>query len=520
VRADDLFVIDVAAEVATLCGAQLQGPWQVPAEFVRLANGRGSARVEIDRARGGFWIRCDGVLASPDELRDLDEIFSSKAPRSRRQSAIGRIEAAGLSALLWASGLPGARLMIETTAGDRIFRFRAREGSAALADEAAEFANGPARTRVWWRCRGLRVRRAVAWLRTALRFVPIPVSVCGRPVERGFPNGLYRMKISHPLPGEIAVTATGDAPHLWLLENGVLSARAVVPGYPAFSAAVEMNGVSPPGSSADELRAAVNPHLDRLIDEVARMLLLLVDRLVSADESVRRRLATLLLRTAALDLRRDAILSSAVVSTTENGVNRMTTPLELQRVVMDRGGIVAAREPGSRENADSPGLVVTATAEERSLLADLLSIRIERRGAGGRSTGPFGFVVGGLRRCWRALRAGWGTRPLDSDQLTPAERRLVRAACDAGVDLALSPGFSAVRIRRSTLVVGRERTEVRAAAAAVADGSAWLYPALLAVAGDLVELPDEIAVRWLEGISGDAILDRPPRSSRSPGTVN
>ena len=85
-RADDLFAIDVAAEVATLCGAQIQGPWQVPAELVRLANARGVARVEIDRVRGGFCFRCDGVLADPEELTDLATIFDTEAPRMRRQA--------------------------------------------------------------------------------------------------------------------------------------------------------------------------------------------------------------------------------------------------------------------------------------------------------------------------------------------------------------------------------------------------------------------------------------------------
>ena len=174
-RADDLFAIDVAAEVATLCGAQIQGPWQVPAELVRLANARGVARVEIDRVRGGFCFRCNGVLADPEELTDLATIFDAEAPRMRRQAAIARVEATGLSALLWATGLPGARLSLVVQTGGGSSRMEARGSSVAIRFD--ESATGAPSSTLTWRCRGLVSRSAVAWLRTALRFVPIPVGV-------------------------------------------------------------------------------------------------------------------------------------------------------------------------------------------------------------------------------------------------------------------------------------------------------------------------------------------------------
>ncbi len=493
-RADDLFAIDVAAEVATLCSAQLQGPWQVPAELVRLANARGVARVEIDRARGGFEIRCDGALAAPDELRDLVEVFASEVPRLRRQAAISRVEAAGLSALLWATGLPGARLTLETRTGGWSGLMRVRGSRIGL--EITESGTGSPSTILRWKCRGLVSRRAVAWLRTALRFVPIPVVVCGHPVERGFPEGLYRMRITNPLPGEMAVTASGDSPRLWLLEHGVLSARAVVPGYPSFSAAVEMSGEVCTGSSADELRAAANPHLERLIDEAGRMLLLLVDRMSSADEPIRRRLSTLLLRSAVLGHRRDQILASPIVVVRQGTTRRMESPSWLSRWASQRAGVVVATEPGS--GMADRSTFVEATTEERSLLSELLNIRIENLG---RSRLPLEFgrrIVDGLRRGWRRVRNIWSRKPLHPHQLSPEERRLVDAASTAGVDLDLCGGSGPVRTRRSHHVVGRERPEVRAAVAAIGSGGRWLYPALLAVVGEDVELPNGIRDRWLE----------------------
>jgi hypothetical protein len=501
VRANDLFAIDVAAEVATLCDSQLQGPWQVPAELVRLANARGAARVEIKRARGGLHFRCDGVLASREELQDLVEVFDLEAPHSRRQAAISRVESAGLSALLWAIGLPGARLTLLVRTGGWSGRLVARGSRIGL--EVNETDTGPPSTTLTWRCRGLGIRRAVAWLRTALRFVPIPVTVCGRQVERGFQDGLYRMRIADPLPGEIAVTASGDAPRLWLLEHGVLSARAVVPGYPAFSAAVEMSGEVPAGSSADTLRAAANPHLERLIDESVRMLLLLVDRLPTVKEPVRERLATLLLRAATLDLRREQVLTSPIVSVREGTKRRMESPSVLARRAVRRGGVMATVEPGSGNSWAFEGLVVEATTEERSLLAELLDIRIENIGGGSRSLELVPRIVDALRRGWQSVRGLWGPQALQNGKLTPIELRLLGAASEAGVELSLCEGSAAVRRRQSRYLVGRNRPEVQAAALALATGGEWLYPALLAVAGEDLDIPDEIRNHWLEAVTPD-----------------
>ena len=107
-------------------------------------------------------------------------------------------------------------------------------------------------------------------------------------------------------------------------------------------------------------------------------------------------------------------------------------------------------------------------------------------------------IVDGLRRVWRVARGLWCGKPLQRHELTPEESRLLEAASGAGVELALCAGAGPVHKHRSRHVVGRDRTEVRAAAAATGSGDRWLYPALLAMAGEDVELPDEIRDRWLE----------------------
>jgi len=494
VKADDLLGIDVAAEVTTLCRTQLQGPWQVPAELVRLAVSREAAGVEIERVGGGFLFRCDGALAARGELRDLAVVFDSRAERRHRQEAISRIEAAGLSVLLWAAGLPGARMQLRVGAAG--WAGHAEVGRGRFDLEIDDAAPGAPSTTLRWRCRGLEARRAVAWLRTALRFVPIPVTVCGRPVERGFSGALYRMRIVVPLPGELAVTAAGEAPDLWLLVHGVLAARAVVPGYPAFSAAVEMSGEATAGSSGDELRGAANPHLAAVIDEAARMLLLLVDRLPSVEEPVRQRLTTLLLGFASLGIRRDAIVAAPIVKVLAGAVERMESPEDVARGAGRRGGVIVAVDPGSYDIGQRWGPVVQAAAEERSRLAELLDIRIESLGRGGLARAVLPRLKAGLRRFQRIVRGLIGPPALPPHRLTAQENRLLEAASAAGVEIALCHGRSAARLRGSTVLVGRRRREVAAAAAVAAEDRGWLYPALLAVAGESAEFPAEMRESW------------------------
>jgi hypothetical protein len=488
---DDLLGIDVGAELATLCAAQLQGPWQVPAELVRLANARGVSRVEVRRQWGGFEIRCDGSLARRDELEDLIEVFDSGVGRRQRQASISRIEAAGLSALLWAAGLPGARLRFDVRSGGR--RAAVSTSRDGLELETGVVEQGPPVTRITWRCRRLDRRRAVSWLRTALRFVPIPVTVCGRVVERGFPGGLYRMRIQRPLPAELAITSAGETPMLWLLEHGVLSARAVVPGFPAFSAALEMSGVVPAGSSADELRTAANPHLDRVIDEAARMLVLLVERLPSAEPAIRSRLTSLLLGFAHRGIRREQIMSLPVIVVRHGSRRRMESPTAVAEWAARHGGVVAAVEPEREHGGAVAARTIVASAEERSLLSQLLGLHIEIGGARpGRSVRQLRRL---LRRWNRALR-GLAARPLGETMLGDDERRLLDAAASVGVRLRLCEGDAPLRTRGDVRIVGRRRPEIRAAARAVAAADGWLYPALLAIDGELADVERGIRARW------------------------
>jgi hypothetical protein len=502
-RADDLFAIDVTAEVATLCGAQLQGSWQVPAEVVRLANSRGAPRVVIDRARGGIRMELDGAIASAPELTDVVIVFDESVRPDLRQAAISRIEAGGGQALLWMAGLPGSRLSLECRSGPHAHRLDVRGGRVRLTE--IEPVGGPPSTVMRWWCSVRDRRRAAAWLRTALRFLPVPVVVFGQPVERGFRDGLYRMRTAEPLPAELAVTATGDAPTLWLLEHGVLSTRAVIPGYPAFSAAVEMNGVVPHGASGAELRSAVTPYLPRLIDEATRMLILLADRLPTVEETIRQRLTTLLLGSAVARVRKGQVMGLPLIPVRTVAGRRLETVTALGSLAAERGGVLTGAEGGSDNQRGCARAQVEAGPEELSLLTELTGVRVERRTGGHRPAEAGRRLMAMFGKIWHRLRALIGPRPLPPSELSEDEGRLIERAAEAGVRLALVPGRGRPRRVGSRHLVGRERAELVAVSRPMPDADVWLYPELIAITGEDPGLPEGLRDRWLEAMTGVSV---------------
>jgi len=500
VKTDQLFDIDVAAEVATLCGAQLQGPWQVPAELVRLASARGATGVEIRRSRGGLELEVDELVTTRDELTDLATVLDDQARPRHRQDAIARLEAGGGTALLWATGIAGSRFELTCRAVGVRWGIEVRRGRARLtgSDDRSGVATG---TMMWWRGAGRSNRPAIRWLETALRFLPIPVELDHRPLERGLPDGLFRMRVAEPLAAELVVTAGGDMPALWLLNHGVLSARAVVPGYPAFSAAIEMHGVAAPEAGPDELRSMANPFLPRLIDQAVTMLVLLAERLPAVDEPVRRRLTTLLLRSAELDLQRQRVMGLEIVPVRSGRTRRMISPTELAAIAADRGGVLRSTDPGPSSPPPGVGPIVEASAEERRLLRALLGIRFEHHGGERAPSEPVPRLLGALRRGGSRLRGLLGHRPLDDRALSTDEHCFVAAAARSGLDVGFVAGDGPIRRRGARLELARHADRVVHSVQAVASDEIWLYPALLAIGADETEIPDSLRIRWIEALS-------------------
>jgi hypothetical protein len=262
-----------------------------------------------------------------------------------------------------------------------------------------------------------------------------------------------------------------------------------------------MSGRVPAGAGADELRAAADPFLGRVIDRAAQMLLMLVGRLGSVEETVRARIVTLLLRFAVRDIRRTSILGTPFIGTRSGPRAGMATPLELATWASRRGGVLPAVEPASGMDAGPLGTAVVVTDEEMGLLTELLGVHMER--APNRRTPALRISLArAVRRLRGVLAAFAGSRPLHRGELTVGERGLVDAASAAGADVALCAGGGAATTRRRGVVVGRDRPAVRRAVAVVARDVSWLYPALLALGGEALEIPEDLRARWLENVSG------------------
>ena len=106
----------------------------------------------------------------------------------------------------------------------------------------------------------------------------------------------------------------------------------------------------------------------------------------------------------------------------------------------------------------------------------------------------------GMSDCMRC--EGPRTRPVPSGELSETEQRLIGWAAVAGVELALTPGRGEPRRAGHRWLLGRDRREVAAASAAVSCDAAWLYPALLAIIPDDVEMRAGLRKRWVESVVG------------------
>ncbi|MBL8970373.1 MAG: hypothetical protein JNK56_07325, partial [Myxococcales bacterium] len=130
----DLLRIDIEAELRKLTVAQLQGPWQMPAELVRRAVRAGAGEIDVSLGRSGCTVRDDGPPLPDAQLRDLATMLDPAAPAERRHQALLALEAAGGLALLALAGLGATQLDLRARGGGTLRRltWRARQGPPTL----------------------------------------------------------------------------------------------------------------------------------------------------------------------------------------------------------------------------------------------------------------------------------------------------------------------------------------------------------------------------------------------------
>jgi hypothetical protein len=342
------------------------------------------------------------------------------------------------------------------------------------------------------------------WLRMACRFSDADVTIDGRAAPKGFAGGLYRMCLEDPVPCTLGLTRRGEEPVLWLLRNGIVAARATVPGYPPFEAAVELGGVISGAAGGSELRRAVRPHMSELCDRAVDMMIDVAGRPRRVFGPEGQRLIALLLRAARRDLRTVDILAMPLIPT----LDRETPPLStarLEAMARRSGGrsFAVAPDEADEDVLADPSSTVVASSEVRNLLNELAGVRFQlppRRRLG--TVQRLGDTSRrAVRRFLERLRGALRPQIAAPGVLSSGERRVL-----TGLRAALSPRTVDLgdcrHLRRTAtgLVVPRLESSVAAAASWSDEDEGWLYPLILALKLD-VPSPESARTNWALGVA-------------------
>lgn len=457
--------IDVAAEIDLLTHAGLHGPHQIPAELVRLAFARGAEKIDIRSQRRRVEITASGANVELGLLRSAVEALEIRRSDASRHAALVRLEQGGGIALLWVLGWIGeVRLRVAGPDG-ALEVSRQRDGSFELIDGSPEpqpvvtaELDGSAAA----------IRRCRDWLAAACRHAWRPVVLDGHDLRAGFSGGSFRVRLESPLPAEVRLGAPGEAPSLVLLHHGVVGSRATVPGFPVFSAAVELAGVVADGASPADHRAAVTPFLSALVDTVVGVLLQTVPLLSGLEAGSRARLVRELLRAAVLGRRLEAVWSAPLLECRDRDGS-----VSWVSVADVADGPPPVIDPADADRATATALVLdreSADLLERLVGEPLVRLdRPPRRGSGRRLRD----LMAGMGEIPSQIAAA-AARPIAPEHFTPGERALCRLLSDVAVpsngaraDVRLVKGRFAPRSRGSRLSLGRAHPLVQRAAAAL-----------------------------------------------------
>lgn len=515
-----LLTIDVESELRKLTQAQLQGPWQLPAELVRRALRGGATRVELELGRTGLRMRSLGDSVPYASLRELAALLDDKRSPERRHRALSALERAGALSLLGLVGLePSSVSIISPNAnpeGETMGLSWERGGTITLQRFRPPY---PQHVEVVVRGTKLDRARAREWLAGAARFAPAEILVDGRPLARG-PNQGFDEVFSlapliagpsdttqpPPVLGTIAIPREGELARLYLLQDGLVTTHMSLTDAPCFEAAIETRGFAEPGASAARLRDLVTPMIPTIVSAaIMHMIAIAGEGRLAPNE--RARLTQLLLHAARKD--RDHAKTIARLplfrGLERDGRERWSDLLALRQSVQEEGGerLLDALFPDQNPAEFAPeGRVYVLDESERALLGELLELgfRQPRRRVEARR-GLLRLLREGPRLRGRELLAGLRPRgrPLEDSELAVDERHLLTMlrAQLVGCEIMMCTGTGPVRRLRAPdkLLLPRECDRVRAAVRVVGHDSAWVYPALLTLL-DGREFPERARRRW------------------------
>jgi hypothetical protein len=506
-----LLTIDVESELRKLTQAQLQGPWQLPAELARQAIRTGATRVEVELGRTQLRVRSDGGEVSLAVLRELAALLDSKREPQRRHQALSALERAGALALLGVVGLGPASVRIispRVRPDGRGVQLSWSAGGVELSKLAGP---GPDHAEVLVRGAKLDRARAREWLAEVARFAPIEILVDGRPLfdrpgpfdratsspgfgpgSHGFADAFALTRIRTPVPALLALPRDGEIARLYLLQDGLVTTHLSVPEGPCFEAAIETRELAEPSASAARLRELIEPQIPAIVDAVIAWMIRVGHDGARLGPRERSRLTQLLLQGARRDRERAKTIARVPLfrGLERDGRERWCDLLALRQSVQDEGGerLLTALFPDQDPAEFAPEARIFVLDEsERALLGELLELgfRQPRRRVGGRRglarwIHDLPQLVRG-RGLFGALRPGG--RPIPDAELDPAERLFlfsIRAQLE-DAEVHMCTGRGPIRRRGQHLLLPRGSAKVGAAVIAVATDPVWVYPALLAL---------------------------------------
>ena len=511
-----LLTIDVDSELRKLSGAQLQGPWQIPAEAVRRALRSNAGDVDVRLGRHQATIADDGTGIPGELLQTMAVLLDRERPAQERHVALTTLEASGELVLLALAGLP-CRLRIESShAGQRVCLVHHEGKRPRLHTDPVSAVRG---TEITVSSAALDRRQCAEWIASAARFAPGTVHVDGKPVAAGFQHALASTSLRPPLSGQVAVTAQGETAHVWLLEHGLVTGHVTLPDTPPFEAAVEL------GSGAHDLSAArvrdlFSAQAEDLVDQMVALLLELGRHPSARAEPVRARVARLVLEAARKRLRLDELVTIPILRATEDGAPTTLALVDIRRAAQpDSSGahVVPALYPSQKPEhfalGSAPVLIVDPI--ERSRIAELMNVRFRPPDPKQSSRSVASIVRRAADRSSRAvaralvlLRHPIRRPALPDAQLDPRELALLVALRTAlsesirGVDMCAGRGpVRHLGTARPRLLLPRGNSDVRASVDAYARNPTWLYPITLTLLGGRELPPRELRKQWLTRMS-------------------
>lgn len=497
-----LLSVDPDAAFDAVVHDQIGGPYQVPAELVRLVLGLGATSVDVQCQRSRVVVEAPGAVL-PESVIEALRRASCEGTDVVRLQALAALEDLDASALGWAVGLSPRRLVIRSWSRGRSTTLKAR-GREAL---HLSYDEGPQEEGVFIEVirPKLNFNRAHRWLEIACRFAAVPVVVNGRNVQRDMDSGCFRARVASPLPAVIGLGVDLGAPRLWLLRHGVVATRVGVPNWPPFEAAVELQGLVRGRASAAQLREAVTPHLQALISHVVELTLRVVPRLSELSVDHRQRMTSSLFKAAERGLALEAIRQSPLVEIVDADTKRWVSVETLERWPGPLPGVLG--NDAKHGEIETPYMLLGLGERER--VAALIGRNLP--GAVIRPIGPAPAFKRSARAVLEFIQGLLGPRPIPDSRLTHEERGLIEAlegALRVGgrpVAVSLCPGRWAPRVSGHRLVLARNRPETLAAVRVVAEYPRWIYVVAVAMKGPDCTVAPEIRSVWSFRNSGGLV---------------